>query len=389
MKFSINKSELQSVLSVVQKGTSTRSTLPVLSGILIEAETDNLTFMSSDLELSIKSTVPALIEEPGRTVVPGKLFSDIVKSLPDAAVHVTYEDGESEATISCDSSTFSVRTLAAADFPGFPTVEPSETIKIDFEVFSTMVRRVSRVVSKDESRAILTGVLIEADDGALRMVATDSYRLALTETPFESGVEVTRSATAESEDAAETDSSSNASSGFNVVIDGRFLNDVAGLNVAEQELTIGVSANQILITCDNMTFINRRIEGNYPNYRQLTPDSYETRATFPVESLNSAVKRASLMSSSNAPLRFRLSPDVNLATITVNSQDIGSVQENIDCPIEGAEVEIAFNSTYVADGLSTVKDEEVYFDVQSPLKPGIFRSIDSNEYLYLIMPVRV
>lgn len=387
MKFSINKSELQSVLSVVQKGTSTRSTLPVLSGILIEAQTDSLTFMSSDLELSIKSTVPALVEEPGRTVVPGKLFCDIVKSLPDAAVHVTYVEGESEATVSCDSSTFSVRTLAAADFPGFPTVEPSETIKIDFEVFSSMVRKVSRVVSKDESRAILTGVLIEADDGALRMVATDSYRLALTETPFESGVQVSRDDKT-AEEAGES-ASSDDKAAFSVVIDGRFLSDVAGLSVADQELTIGVSANQILITCDNMTFINRRIEGNYPNYRQLMPDSYETRATFPVESLNSAVKRASLMSSSNAPLRFRLSPEVNLATITVNSQDIGSVQENIDCSIEGSEVEIAFNSTYVADGLSTIKDEEVHFDVQSPLKPGIFRSISSDDYLYLIMPVRV
>lgn len=387
MKFSINKSELQSVLSVVQKGTSTRSTLPVLSGILIEAQTDSLTFMSSDLELSIKSTVPALVEEPGRTVVPGKLFCDIVKSLPDAAVHVTYVEGESEATVSCDSSTFSVRTLAAADFPGFPTVEPSETIKIDFEVFSSMVRKVSRVVSKDESRAILTGVLIEADDGALRMVATDSYRLALTETPFESGVQVSRDDKT-AEEAGES-ASSDDKTAFSVVIDGRFLSDVAGLSVAEQELTIGVSANQILITCDNMTFINRRIEGNYPNYRQLMPDSYETRATFPVESLNAAVKRASLMSSSNAPLRFRLSPEVNLATITVNSQDIGSVQENIDCSIEGSEVEIAFNSTYVADGLSTIKDEEVHFDVQSPLKPGIFRSISSDDYLYLIMPVRV
>lgn len=368
MKFSINKSELQNTLAVVQKGISTRSTLPVLSGILIDAVGDKLVFQSTDLELSIQMEVPALIEEPGKLVVPGKLFSDIVKSLPDAAVNVASEGAE--ARLTCDSTAFSVKTLNPEDFPGFPTVQPQKTIKIPFAVFSKMVKRVSRVVSRDESRAILTGVLVETEGAKLRMVATDSYRLALTETEIDS----------EAYDGVED---------FSAVISGNFLNDVAGLPLSEQTVSIGVAENQIIVRCEDMVFINRRIEGQYPNYRQLLPDSHATRATFPVDQLTAAVRRAALMSSSTAPIKFALTPAVNLAQITVTSADVGSVQESIDCPIEGEEVEIAFNSSYVSDGLSTMKDEEVYFDVQSSLKPGIFRSTTEDNHLYLIMPVRI
>lgn len=368
MKFSINKTELQNALAVVQKGISTRSTLPVLSGILVEAAGDSLTFQATDLELSIQMETPALVEEPGRTVVPGKLFSDIVKSLPDAAVNVS-TDG-AEARLTCDTTAFSVKTLNPEDFPGFPKVEPSQTIKLPFALFAKMVRRVSRVVSRDESRAILTGVLVETEGAKLRMVATDSYRLALTETGIDS----------DAYDAAED---------FSAVIGGNFLNDIAGLPVTEQEISVGVADNQIIVRCENMVFINRRIEGQYPNYRQLLPDGYSTRATFPVDALTAAVRRASLMSSSTAPVKFALSPEVNLAQITVTSADVGSVQENIDCPVEGEEVEIAFNSSYVSDGLATMKEDEVYFDVQSSLKPGIFRSASEENHLYLIMPVRI
>lgn len=368
MKFSINKTELQNALAVVQKGISTRSTLPVLSGILIDAVADKLVFQSTDLELSIQMEVPALIEEPGKLVVPGKLFSDIVKSLPDAAVNVSSEGVEAHLT--CDTTAFSVKTLNPEDFPGFPAVQASKTIKLPFTVFSKMVKRVSRVVSRDESRAILTGVLVETEGATLRMVATDSYRLALTETGIDSD------AYDDTED-------------FSAVISGTFLNDVAGLPLNEQVVSVGVAENQIIVRCDNMVFINRRIEGQYPNYRQLLPDSHATRATFPVEALTAAVRRAALMSSSTAPIKFALTPAVNLAQITVTSADVGSVQESIDCPIEGEDVEIAFNSAYVSDGLATMKEENVYFDVQSSLKPGIFLSTGEEKHLYLIMPVRI
>ena len=182
MKFSINRTELQTALGVVAKGAASRSTLPILSGILLKASHDTLTLEATDLNLSIRCALPAFIEEEGQTVIPSKLITDVVKSLPDAAVHVDAND--ESAKILCETSAFSLKSLNAEDFPGFPDVDPESSISIPFATFSRMVKRVARVVSRDESRPILTGVLVEAEDGVLRMVATDSYRLAVTDTDF-------------------------------------------------------------------------------------------------------------------------------------------------------------------------------------------------------------
>ena len=368
LKFSINKTELQNALTTVQKGVSTRSTLPVLSGILLDVQTDKVILQSTDLELSIQYSVDALIEEEGKTVVPGKLFTDIIKSLPDAAIHIqTNENSDGEAKITCDTSTFSVHTLNYEDFPGFPQVETSQSISIPFTQFASMVKKVSRVVSRDESRAILTGVLITFDEGKLRMVATDSYRLALTEVEM---------------DNLEVDD-------FQCVIAGNFLNEIAGLPSSENMVKIALAENQIVITYQDVVFINRRIEGNYPNYKQLIPNEYTTRATVDLSNLVSSVKRASLLSSSTAPMKFDLNIASQTMQITVTSPDVGSVQETLVCEIEGDDTEIAFNSAYVIDGLSVVKGEKVYLEVQSSLKPGIFRALSPENFLYLIMPVRI
>lgn len=367
MIFSVDKTELQNALGIVMKGVSTRSTLPILSGIFIEARTDSLVMQSTDLELSVQVSLPALVEDPGKTVVPGKLFSDIVRSLPDAAVHVNIDEDESAMKLACDTSTFSIRILNADDFPGFPKVETSKRISIPFATFATMVKRVSRVVSRDESRAILTGVLIEFEDSTLKMVATDSYRLAL--------------AKAKIEDPPIED--------FSAVIAGTFLNDVCSVLSTEADINLELAENQIVVTCENTIFINRRIEGNYPNYRQLIPEDYNTRATMDLATLSASVKRASILSSSSAPMRFDLNNTTQTIQIFVNSSEVGSVQETISCEMVGDDVEIAFNSSYVSDGLSVIRGEKVHFDVQSSMKPGIFRTTDEDEFLYLIMPVRI
>lgn len=365
MKFSIDKTELQNCLTVVQKGVSTRSTLPVLSGILIEATKDSIVLQSTDLDLSIQMTAPALVEEEGRTVVPGKLFSDIVKSMPDAAVHITAQDNE--AKITCDKSTFSVKTLAPEDFPGFPKVETTSSIELPFSQFVSMVKKVSKVVSRDESRIILTGILVAVEEGKLRMVATDSYRLALTE----------------------MDAPQEGAQDFAAVISGSFMNEVASLPSMEESVRISLSENQIVVNCGSTVFINRRIEGNYPNYKQLLPDGYNTRALVPLSDLTASVKRASLLSSASAPIRFDMNMASQTLQITVSSPDIGSVQETLVCEIEGDDVEIAFNSSYVSDGLASVKGDKVSFEVQSSLKPGIFKALEPESFLYLIMPVRI
>lgn len=365
LKFSINQSELQNALSVVLKGVATRSTLPILSGVYLDAQKDSLTLQTTDLELSIQYSVAALVEEEGKTVVPGKLFSEIVKNLPDAAVHVETE--EETALITCDTSSFSIKTLNAEDFPGFPHVDVQQEMSIPFSQFSSMVKRVARVVSKDESRAILTGVLITFEDTYLKMVATDSYRLAITEvrlpdTPAEE---------------------------FQAVIAGSFLQEIATLPRSEEDIKIALAENQIVITYQDTVFINRRIEGNFPNYKQLLPDSYATRVSMDKERLISAVKRTSLLGQSSSPVKFDIDTASQTVLLSAAAQDIGSAQETLSCAGEGENVEIAFNCAYVIDGLSSIATDNVFLEVQSSLKPGIFRADQDENFLYLVMPVRI
>ena len=241
-----------------------------------------------------------------------------------------------------------------------------QEISIPFSQFASMVKRVARVVSKDESRAILTGVLITVEGSNLKMVATDSYRLAITET--------------ELPDAGED---------FQAVIAGSFLQEIASLPRTDDPVKLALAENQIVVTYHETVFINRRIEGNFPNYRQLLPDSYATRVGMEVDRLVAGVKRTSLLGQSSSPVKF----DINVASQTVllsaMTQDVGSAQETLPCAGDGEDVEIAFNYAYVLDGLASVETEKVYLEVQSSLKPGIFRAEEGENFLYLVMPVRI
>lgn len=365
MKISISQTELQNAVSVVAKGLSSRSTLPILSGILLQASQDQIIFQTTDLDKSIKYSCDALIEEEGEIVVPGKLFSEIVKNLPDAAVSINVE-GES-AIITCNSSSFSIKTLPAQDFPGFPKVETYQHIEIPFDVFSSMVKKVSRVVSKDESRAILTGILISLENNHLKLVATDSYRLAITEADIER----------------------NENSSFEAVIAGSFLSEITSLPRMKEPISLALSENQVIVKYQNTVFVNRRIEGSFPNYRQLLPESYETKIDIDTQQLIAAVRRISLLDTVSAPIRF----DFNNATQTVQlssiAQDVGSAQETLSCEIEGGDNEIAFNYAYVLDGLTAAASENISIEIQNSAKPGILKTEESEKFLYLIMPVRL
>lgn len=364
MKLSINQMELQAALNVVSKGTATRSTLPILSGILFKAYEDTLTLEATDLDLSVRCSVAALVEEEGDVVIPSRLLCDIIKSLPDVAIHIQTSDDS--ATILCETSSFSLKTLEAQDFPGFPEISTISKITIPFGMFSSMVKRVAKVVSKDESRAILTGILIEAQDGILKMVATDSYRLAITDTEFNGNDE-----------------------GFHAVISGSFLMDIASLPIKDIDIDIALSENQITVKYEDITFVNRRIEGNYPHYQQLLPNSYTTRASFDTHQLQDAVKRTSLLSNRTSPVKFDVNAASQTTQLSTTTQDIGTASEMLTSDIEGEDVQIAFNFLYVMDGLASIETKTAFLELQGPMKPGILKADKEERFLYLIMPVRL
>lgn len=365
MKFSINQSELQNALSVCVKGSSTRSTLSILAGVYIKTEEGSITLQTTNLELSIKVTCSALVEEQGESVVPAKLFLDIVKNLPDMAVRI--EADASTAVVFCDSTTFSLKALNPLDFPAFPEVEADQEAQFPFSVFSKMVKRTSKVVSHDETRIVLTGVLISCVGTELKMVATDSYRLAV----------------------AETELSQPCPEEFEAVISGSFLSDIASLPQSDQPITLALSENQIIVKYQDTTFINRRIEGSFPNYKQLIADGFITRATLPTHALVDAVRRVSLLSNKVSPVQIKVDSEAGVVTLLTNSQDIGNAQENLICEVEGEPVEIAFNYSFLLDGLNSIDTDAVHLDLFGPMKPGILRATEGENFLYLIMPVRV
>ncbi len=363
MRFSINQAELRDALAVVSKGSSTRSTLPILAGVYLKVENTELILQTTDLELSIRLVVPALVDEPGETVAPAKLITDIVKTLPDQAV--TIETTDSGMNIFCGSTTFALKTLNPTDFPSFPEVEAEQEANFPFNIFGNMVKSVAKDVSRDETRAILTGVLISQTGNELKMVATDSYRLAVASTTLEQSGE-----------------------DFEAVVAGPFLNEIASLPNSTDPIHIALSENQVIISYRGTTFINRRIEGTFPNYRQLIGGERLTRVKVDVQSLIAAVRRVSLLSNKISPIQLNVDADAGVITCMTSSQDVGNAQEALESKIEGESVSIAFNHQFLLDGLASVKTDNVFIDLAGSMKPGILRSTE-EDFLYLIMPVRV
>ena len=364
MKITISQQELQNALSIVQKGITNRSTLPILAGIYIETRGDEVNLQSMDMKLSVQYTTPALVEEEGRAVLPGKLMLDIVKNLPDAAVHIDVKG--SDAVILCESSSFSIKGLDPQDFPGFPSVEPSQQISVPFELFASMARKVTKVVSRDESRPILTGVLVALEDSKFKMVATDSYRLALVEAPVETTADE-----------------------FSAVIAGSFISDLASLPKTGEDITFALDDSQIIASYHGTVFVNPRVEGKYPNYKQLLPSTCETRCIVDRQTFLSGVKRASLLGQMGSQARFSINVPSQTIQISAVTQDVGSIQETMKAEIEGTDTEIGFNSSFVMDGLTVMESEQVSLEMISSTKPGVFKGYPDEGYLYLVMPVRL
>jgi DNA polymerase III subunit beta len=327
------------------------------------ASGDEIVLQSTDLEISIKATAKANVASEGAAVIPGRLISDIVRSLPEAAV--TLDATERDAMkVTCGQSSFDMKTLSPDDFPKFPEVKASESVTIPTDTLVALVRQVSKAVSRDETRPVLTGVLLVVDAGSIRMVATDSYRLAIKEMPIENA----------------------PADRIEVVVPGRAIEEIPKMAGSIESVTMGVAENQVIFEFGSTVYVSRRIEGTYPNYKQLIPKEAETTVTANREELLEAVKRVSLMAQHNAPVRLAITEST--LTLSARTQDVGEAKEDLMVKTEGADVEIAFNHAFLLDGVAAAGDEELRFEATSPLKPGVFRSPDGS-YTYLVMPVRL
>jgi DNA polymerase-3 subunit beta len=348
--------------SAGRAATNRTGTLPVLAGVKLQVAGDSLTVTGTDLELTIRLTVDVGGERDGAAVVPARLVGDIVKALPAGAVQI--ELTADELSISAGRSQFSVRPLALDDYPTL--AEPTaDGVTLQASAMSDALRQVVRAASTDDARAVLTGVLLAAEDDGLRMVATDSYRLAVRDLP----------------------ESSVLGTGQKVIIPGRALGELSRVMGDVQELTVRLGEREATFESGTTRVSTRLIEGEFPNYRNLLPSSYPNMLTFGKAAMLEAIRRVKILAQDSTPVRLTLGGDtVQLTAIT---QDVGNATEEIDATYEGAEMTVAFNPDYLSAGIDAIDSDDVTLATMDPMKPAVLRGVGHDDYLYLLMPVRV
>ncbi len=368
MKFRCERDVLaDAVGSAGRAATNRTGTLPVLSGVRLEIVGDSLTITGTDLELTIQLTIDVGGERDGAAVVPARLVGDIVKALPAGAVEVDLvESGETgaEISISAGRSQFSVRPLSLDDYPTL--AEPAvEAVTLPAAAMTEALGQVVRAASTDDARAVLTGVLLASEEDGLRMVATDSYRLAVRDLP----------------------DSSMLGSGQKVLIPGRALSELQRLMGNAEELTVRLGEREATFQAGTTRLSTRLIEGEFPNYRNLLPSSYPNLLTVSKPAMIEAIRRVKILAQDSTPVRMTLGGDtVQLTAIT---QDVGNAVEEVDANYEGAEMTVAFNPDYLLAGIDAIDADDVTLATMDPMKPAVLRGAGHDDYLYLLMPVRV
>jgi len=363
VKFRCERDVLAEAVGAAGRAATNRTgTLPVLAGVRMEVEGDRLTVTGTDLELTIRLTVDVGGERDGAAVVPARLVADIVKALPAGAVSVELADDE--MSISAGRSQFSVRPLSLEDYPS--QSEPSaDAVTLSAAAVADALRQVVRAASTDDARAVLTGVLLAAEDDGLRMVATDSYRLAVRDLPENSVL----------------------ASGQKVLIPGRALSELQRVMGDAEELVVRLGDREATFEADGTRLSTRLIEGEFPNYRNLLPSSYPNLLTVGKAAMLEAIRRVKILAQDSTPVRVTLGGDtVQLTAIT---QDVGNAVEEIDASYDGTEMTVAFNPDYLSAGIDAIDSDDVTLATMDPMKPAVLRGVGRDDYLYLLMPVRV
>ena len=357
------REELTRALGIVSRGVSTRTTVQILAGILLRASEGKLELAATDMELSLRTSVEAQIEAEGSVVVPGRLLLELARLLPDAEVAIEHKLEEAVVEVRSGSATYRLHTYNAEDFPRLPEAEAAERHEVDRETLLETVARVSRSASRDESRPVLTGVLMRFEPGKLVMAATDSYRLSVKETPTEGAVPE-----------------------LEAIVPARALGELGRIAQAGEQIELGVHENQVVFSTGDALLTTRRIDGQFPNYKQLVPDAFDHELELPREELLDVVRRVSVMAQRNSPLRLRFA-DGELA-VSAQTPDVGEARESLPAAYTGEPLEIGFNAELLRDGIESVAGEQARMKLISPLRPAVLQG-EADDFLYLIMPIRL
>lgn len=378
MKFRCERDDLLEAVQFASRAISNRATLPVLSGLRIEASEEGFVHVAAtDLELTMQTSFQAGIDEPGLVIVPGRLFGDMSRSL--GAGQVSLASGEAEVEIGSGRGRFRVKALAPDDYPALPIEERGDDVALAVEIDGAMLAialsQVVRSASADESRQVLTGVLWEIESGSVTLAATDSYRLAVRRMDVIGGPAEVRK----------------------VILPARGLAELVRILQAEADAVRAVVKDNLIVFSmgsksqdgsglGGSVIGSRFIEGEFPNYKQLVPSGYQNALTVEREPLLDVVKRVGLLAQNNMPVKLQLGAELE---VSAHTPDVGEGQEIIDASYEGDPLVIAFNPQFLHDGGSAIRTEKLILEAGDGLKPAILRGESDPSFTYLLMPVRM
>jgi DNA polymerase-3 subunit beta len=362
LRATCSKADLAAALGVVSRAVSTRGAVQVLGGILLKAEDGRLTLAATDMEISLRASLAGELEGDASVVVPGRLLTDLVRLFPDDTVTLTHEEGEGVLSVTSGSHSSRLNVYSAEDFPRLPPLDVA-LHRIETKALLETIDKVGRAASRDESRPVLTGILVRFEGEQLVMAATDSYRLAVKETPLSaSGPEL------------------------EAIIPARALQELVRIAGGTEDVELGVHENHVIFSAGDVWLTSRRIDGQFPNYKQLVPESFGIEIDTPRAALLDVVRRAGLMAQRNAPLRLRFAEGE--LTVSAQTQDVGEAVESIPVEYSGEELEIGFNPEFLRDGLEAVAGDTVRLKLIDRLRPGLIEAPEES-FSYLIMPIRL
>jgi DNA polymerase III subunit beta len=363
MKVVCQRDDLAQRLGVVARAVSTRANVQILSGVLLRAEAGRLNLAATDMELSLRSSLEAQVEGEGAAVVPGRLLVDLVRLLPENEVTIEHKAEENVVHVTCGPSSATLNTYAAEDFPRLPDLDAVGTFTVDRDSLLDTVSRVARSASRDESRPVLTGILVRFETGKLVMAATDSYRLSVKETPLEG----------EAPD-------------LEAIIPARALGELARIAQGGDTIELGVHENQVVFATGDAWLTTRRIDGQFPNYKQLLPEGFEHEVTLPRGEILDVVRRVGVMVQRTSPIQLRFAEGE--LTVFARTQDVGEAKESLPVQFAGDPLEIGFNADFLREGIESIAADEIQLRLISPLRPAVIQG-GEDDPTYLIMPIRL
>ena len=369
MKFSCYKDKIIKALNSVVKGVASKTTMPILEGILIQTNDNEIKLTTYDLEIGIEYVIECEVKEQGSTVVNAIMFSEIIRKLPDTEIEITLND-KNLLEIECEGSHYKLATMNPEEFPELPKIEIENSIEIEQNALKNMIRKTIFAVSTEESRPIFTGCLFETENNKLNVVAVDGFRLALRSIFLKT-----------------------KTNDFNAVIPGKTLNEVNKiLSDSFEPIKIGVAKNQALFEMDNCKIVTRIIDGEFLNYKNVIPSNWETRIRVNKNNFQDCFERISLISSSSIEKekKYPVKVNVDIGKVTIScTNQTGDAKEEMFVATEGKNLEAGFNPKYFLDSLKSIDDEEVYVEFGTSISPCLIKSVENNDYVYMILPIRL